>query len=204
MVMEESQEKFTPEQSLELIGKFIMNYRKNLKDHSFSFLAWGWLTILASITHFTVISILLERKQYDMIGIASIINWTIFLIAGFTITMFHYSKQAEKQISGSHISGFIRTLWQVTGLAVLIEVFICMKIGNNFPSPFILATLGMSTLVTGSVIKFRPIVYGGLILFVFAIIESFVLNEYQLLLNGGAFLFGYIIPGYMLKASKSV
>ncbi len=203
--MEETQERFTPEQSLELIGKFILNYRKNLKEHSFSFLMWGWLTIIASISHFIILTVLLERKEFQSIGVFSAINWITFLVVGILLTMFHFRRQHSIQPeTRSHISHFIATLWQVTAAAIIVEVFICFKMGINFPSPLILATLGLATVVTGAVIKFKPIVYGGVILFIFAFSESFIMNQYQLLFNAIAFLFGYIVPGYLLKTSKSV
>jgi hypothetical protein len=51
-------------------------------------------------------------------------------------------------------------------------------------------------------IKFKPVIIGGIVFFVFSIATSFVYNEYIALLTGAAILLGYVIPGYYLKSAK--
>ncbi|HLF33810.1 MAG TPA: hypothetical protein VI583_06220 [Cyclobacteriaceae bacterium] len=201
--MEEKSSSFTPEQSLELIGKFILNYRKNLKGNSFYFLLWGWLIALASISHFMILSYLLRQEAFDKIGLFSAVNWIIFPFVGLIITIVRARKPSVKKESRSHIDNFITTLWQFTALAIIITLFLCLKINHVFVTPFILTIVALSTMVTGFTINFRPLIFGGIIFFLFAVISSFFNDEYQLLINALAIALGYLVPGYMLRASKT-
>ena len=60
--------------------------------------------------------------------------------------------------------------------------------------------LGNTT--TGLVIKFRPLIIGGMSFFIFSIATTFVTNEYLALVVGAAIICGYLIPGYFLRAAK--
>jgi hypothetical protein len=201
--MEETSKNFTPMESLEIIGRFIMNYKKNFKESSFYFLLWGWVVLLASLSHFLILTALLNAKDYGMIGTFSMVNWISFTVAGMVIQIFHFRKTAGREITRSHIDQFIRSLWQATAIAIVLIIFLCIKTQNYYPSPFILTVIGLSTLVTGITIKFRPLVFGGIIFFVLAVAGSFIYNEYQLLINALAITLGYLVPGYMLRASKT-
>jgi hypothetical protein len=57
--------------------------------------------------------------------------------------------------------------------------------------------------MTGFIIRFKPIIYGGIIFWIFSIVSVFILNEYQLVIYAVAMVLGNIIPGYMLKYSKN-
>lgn len=61
---------------------------------------------------------------------------------------------------------------------------------------------GFATTTTGLFIKFKPIIIGGMAFFVFSIASTFVSNEYIALIVGVAIICGYLIPGYLLKATK--
>jgi hypothetical protein len=201
--MEETSKTFTPQESLEIIGRFILNYKKNFKESSFYFLLWGWLVLFASVSHFLILTALLNMKDYGKIGIFSIVNWIAFTVAGMVIQSFHFRRTAGHEVTRSHIDHFIRSLWQVSAIAIVLIIVLCMKTHNYYPSPFILTVVGLSTLVTGITIKFRPLIFGGIVFFVLAVIGSFFNNEYQLLINALAITLGYLVPGYMLRASKT-
>jgi hypothetical protein len=201
--MENSSKTLTPEESLELIGKFILNYKKNFRNNSFYFLLWGWMITLASISHFIILRTLQAAKEYDKIGLYSMINWIIFPLAGFVFTYFHEKDKHKTNNLRGHIDRFITTLWQVTGIAIFFELAFCLKLNHYYPGPFILTVVGLSTLVTGITIKYRPVIFGGIGFFIFAIIGSFFSNEFQLLVSALAIVLGYLVPGYMLRVSKS-
>jgi hypothetical protein len=58
---------------------------------------------------------------------------------------------------------------------------------------------GMWLFVSGSALKFRPIIIGGIINWTLAVISFYYGYEDQLMILGMAVLLGYIIPGHMLK-----
>jgi hypothetical protein len=61
---------------------------------------------------------------------------------------------------------------------------------------------GIATTTTGLVIKFKPLILGGITFFIFSIAATFVSNEYISLIVCVAIICGYIIPGYFLKSAK--
>jgi hypothetical protein len=61
---------------------------------------------------------------------------------------------------------------------------------------------GIATTTTGLLLKFRPVIIGGMAFFLFSIATTFVPNEYNALLTSAAIVCGYLIPGYFLKSAK--
>ena len=53
-----------------------------------------------------------------------------------------------------------------------------------------------------NIIKFKPLMYGGIIFWLATILSVFIQSDLQLLLTAVTIVAGYIIPGYMLKYSK--
>ena len=68
---------------------------------------------------------------------------------------------------------------------------------NAFTYYILLYAIG--TFVTGKLIKFKPLIIGGSINFVLAIVCSRLPFDYQLLLGAAAILISYIIPGHLLR-----
>jgi hypothetical protein len=56
--------------------------------------------------------------------------------------------------------------------------------------------------VSGGVISFRPLIYGGIVAWVAAIVAYFQTYEVQLLFTTLVVVVSYIIPGHLLKRSS--
>lgn len=199
--MENQSQTMTPEESIRLISRFIANYRKNYQHDSFYFLLWGWMITIASLSHFTILRILISTEVYNLIGWFSAINWTFFVVLGIIIQIIHIRRISANNPERSHLDKYITRLWQTTAIVLFLVLFISLKLGV-YPTPFILSVVGLATLVTGFIIRFDPLKYGGIALFIFAVIAAFITNEYQLIINAVALSSGYLIPGYMLKYKK--
>ncbi len=65
--------------------------------------------------------------------------------------------------------------------------------------PLIMLIYGIWLFVSGGALKFKPMIYGGVINWIFAIASFFLMFKMQLLALAVAVLLGYIIPGHMLK-----
>jgi uncharacterized membrane protein YgaE (UPF0421/DUF939 family) len=61
---------------------------------------------------------------------------------------------------------------------------------------------GIATTTSGLLIKYRPVIIGGMAFFIFSIAATFVSNEYISLIVCAAIICGYLIPGYFLKSAK--
>ncbi|MCK4679342.1 MAG: hypothetical protein KAT48_14505, partial [Bacteroidales bacterium] len=66
--------------------------------------------------------------------------------------------------------------------------------------PFIIILLGWGTVISGGILKFKPLIIGGILAWIIAIADFFVSVENQLLMMALATIVAYLIPGYMLKS----
>ena len=74
--------------------------------------------------------------------------------------------------------------------------------GKNNPVPYILFLLSNTLLITGLIIRFRPIVFGGLLLMLFTVYINYNPNINFLLVNIIGVSLGMLIPGITLYTSK--
>ena len=104
--------------------------------------------------------------------------------------------------SPSFFESNIKNLWIVAAAAFFIGTFLCVKLDIN-PPPIMLLIAGIATTTSGLIIKFRPVVIGGIAFFAFSIASTYISNEYLALIVGLAIICGYLIPGYLLKSAKA-
>lgn len=62
-----------------------------------------------------------------------------------------------------------------------------------------LVLYGMPTILSGVILKFRPLIIGGFICWALVVVSIFIPVEYHLLLIAIAVIAAWIIPGYMLQ-----
>lgn len=66
-------------------------------------------------------------------------------------------------------------------------------------SPIMLAIYGMPIFLSGVILRFTPLILGGIGCWVLSTIAPIVQYDYQLLLVPAAMLIAWIIPGYLLR-----
>jgi hypothetical protein len=198
----------TPEESFEIINKAISNFKMNYKENSLVFLLWGWILTLASISNFIILKIVSSWEAHEQIagkwelkGLYILGNWVVFCSIGFIVLYFMIRKINREKKVYSHIDKFIEYLWWATAASFVIATIICFRLRIE-PPVLMLLIAGIATTTTGLVIKFKPLIIGGISFFLFSIATTFVTNEYLALLVGAAIICGYLIPGYFLKAAK--
>lgn len=190
----------TPEESLDLIHRHISNFKMNYRDNAKIFLLWGWLLTIASFSNFIILKILHSKEAYELMGLYSIGNWVVFGLIGFLILFFMDRNIKNKKVYG-FLDSYIKKLWTVTAVSFFIGTLICIKL-EIAPPPIMLLIAGIATTTTGMLIKFMPLIIGGMAFFIFSIATTFVSNEYIALIVGAAIICGYLIPGYFLKSAK--
>ncbi len=189
----------TPEESFIIINKAIANFKLNYKETAKVFLLWGWVLAIASFSNFIIIKILYSREA--SIGFLSLCNWAVFLLIGFIIMFFMERKLNKDKKVFSYLESYFKNLWTVTAASFIIATFLCIKLEIN-PPPIMLLIAGMATTTSGLLIKYRPVIIGGMAFFIFSLAATFVSNEYISLIVFAAIICGYLIPGYSLKSAK--
>jgi hypothetical protein len=192
---------FTPEESLTIITKAIANLKLNYKESARVYLLWGWVLTLASFSSFIILKVLHSNQAYERMGLFSIGNWAVFILIGFILMFFMERKTDRNKKVYSHLERFVKNLWTVTAAAFFIATFLCIQLEIN-PPPIMLLIAGIAATTSGLLIKFRPVILGGLAFFLFSIAGAFINNEYISLLTAAAIICGYLIPGYLLRSAK--
>ena len=189
----------TPEESFSIINKAIANFKLNYRETAKVFILWGWVLAIASLSNFIILKILYSREA--SIGLVSLCNWAVFLLIGSIIMFFMDRKLNKDKKVFSYLESYFKNLWTVTAASFIIATFLCIKLEIN-PPPIMLLIAGMATTTSGLLIKYKPVIIGGMAFFIFSLAATFVSNEYISLIVFGAIICGYLIPGYYLKSAK--
>jgi hypothetical protein len=182
----------TPGQGLTLISQVISRTRDNIREHSFIFLLWGWLLAIASLVWF-----ILQTQT----GVTYyFIPFPVLSAIGLIVSFIYYRKHIAAKTE-TYLNYFIRNLWMVLSLGFVVTVFVSVS-QEVWPFSYTLILGGIGTMVTGLTMKFRPLFLGGIFFLLCSLVCIFLPVEYKVLVHGVAILFGYIIPGYLLRNSK--
>lgn len=181
----------TAEESLILIGDLILKTKENIAENSFLFLLWGWLLAAASISRF-----LLETLAHTRYSASP---FPILAAVGMVSTIMYYSKKAKHiETNSNH---FIRHLWTI--LMFCFPIIVLMSIRYQIdPTSYILLLEGIGTVVSGLILRFKPLQFGGVAFFSAAIFSILIPDEYKYLIHAIAIITGFIVPGYLLKHVK--
>lgn len=191
----------TPEESFNIINKAIANFKMNYKESAKTFLLFGWIFTFASFSNYFILKILHKKEAYDLMGPLSLGNWIFFALIGFIFLMFMERRLNRNKKVISYLDNYIKNLWTVTAASFFIATIICIKLEIT-PPPVMMLIAGLATTTTGLLIKFKPLIIGGVTFFIFSIITAFVSTEYLALITGVAIICGYLVPGYFLKSAK--
>jgi hypothetical protein len=190
MIPEEK--RLLPQESLALIAEAISRTKENFRSNSRYFLLWGWLITVASISFFLL-------RQYTETAFF-FLPFPLLAAGGIVTTLVWYTRQKAAAPTETYLGFFFNRLWLVLGIGFILVVFI--SISRGWP-PFLytLVIAAIGTAVTGLAMKFRPLVLGGLLFFAAAVVGIYLPDVYLPLLTGLAMIGGYLVPGYLLKAS---
>jgi hypothetical protein len=193
------EQKLTEQESMKIIHEMIATSKNNLKDNSFFYLLWGWLVLIASTSHFILIKINAPNPW---------LLWPVLMTGGAIVSVIAGYRMGRKARVVSYTDKMMIYLWY--GFMILLAVVLVMtfaeKIHWSSAYPLIISFYGLGTFVSGGVLKFRPLIVGGVSCWIISIVAFFVPSEYVLLLTALSVIIAYLIPGYILKskAQKNV
>jgi hypothetical protein len=187
--------KLTEQQSLKIIQEMIATSKNNLKDNSFFYLLWGWLVLFASLLHFSFLQINWEYAW---------IPWPILMSIGAIVSTIAGIRLGKKAKVISHVDKMIMYLWWSFLVVIFLILFMMgfQKMQWQTTHSLIIIMYGMGTFVSGGVLKFKPLIIGGIACWIIAVISFFTTPQYVLLLIALSIIIAYLIPGYMLKAKS--
>ena len=166
----------------------IQTTKGNIKSNSFYVLLWGWVVVFGNFGHYFLDQFTSYEYPY-IIWLITIPAWIISMIHGFK-----KSKEARVKTYGENL---VMWVWLSFLFSYLIIVFSGQFAGSI--TVLILIMAGMCTFITGLILKFKPLIYGGSSFWIFSALILAVDYSYAPLISGLATFIGYLIPGYLLK-----
>ncbi|WP_439482676.1 hypothetical protein [Cyclobacterium plantarum] len=182
------------EESLHIITEMIKSTRYNISEDKIIYLMWGYAVALSGIIHY-----LLEfNLRYQRAWLVWISMPVIGIISGI-----YYSKKNKRARQKSFTDRALASLWISLVIGFFVLLFASPAIGWSGIYPVFMLLYGIGTATTGGIIKFRPLVIGGLLSMALSLFAFYIGFEYQLLLIALAVIVSYIIPGHLMpKAVK--
>jgi hypothetical protein len=189
MIMEE---KFSPQESLMAIHSMIEKAKNHFSENGHLYLLWGWVVFICSVAQF-----ILMRLGYER-------HYQVWFFTWITVAyqIYYLKKENKKQRVKTYADSMVGYVW--LGFSIMMVVMIFMLIKKEtarelFYSVF-LALYGMPTFLCGALLKYRPLMIGGIGCWVLAVVSVFIPFDYQLLLISFAMIIAWIIPGYLMRA----
>lgn len=190
--MENRTKPLTTEESLHIISSMIRQTKGNFQDYSFHFLLWGWVIAFINLGIYLLINFSNFSAPYFL--------WALSIPAA--IVSFWYGwRQGRKARVRTHLDSVNSSMWICYGVLTFTLVVFGGKLNWQL-TPLILLITALPTLISGIILRFRPLMYGSIIFWLMGIFGFMVTFEVQHLLAALAITLGYLLPGYLLKKSK--
>ena len=90
-------------------------------------------------------------------------------------------------------------IWAALAISFFVLSMIFIKFGFVYCYPFFITLYGAGAFASGRILRFAPLITGGLIGWLLAIAAVWFNFDTQILFAAAALLFCYIIPGHLLR-----
>ncbi|HYM94627.1 MAG TPA: hypothetical protein VET23_10840 [Chitinophagaceae bacterium] len=190
-----TQERFSPEQSLQVIQSMIEKAKNQFSENGHLYLLWGWAVFICSISQFVLLNYIKYEKHY-------IVWFSMWLVVIYQI--YYLRKKRKRQYSRTYTDEIIGFVWISFFILMVLFTFLYGRIFSSdkyygFFDLVLLALYGMPTFLSGIILKFKPLIIGGICCWLLSIIASFIMPQYHLLMLPVAMMIAWIIPGYKLR-----
>jgi len=191
-----SEENFDPRQSLLLIETMINRAKDRFAEDGSMYLLWGWVVFICSLSQF----ILLHFFKYPYHYMVWMATWIIVIYQVIYVRRKHKYKKV-KTYTG-YIIGYV---WLTFVIVIFLLAFLVGQLTTAeyyaHINPILLAIYGMPIFLSGIILRFRPLIIGGIGCWVLSVVTMFIANyDYQFLMIPAAMVIAWIIPGYLLRA----
>lgn len=179
-------------ESLKIIGSMINTARNQMTDNGHLYLLWGWVVLICSVGQYLMQHIFQIEKF-----------WIIWLLTWVAVGyQFFYIRRREKRKKvHSYMDEIIKYVWIVFVILMLLMAILLTRIIQqpNQINMAILVLYGMPTFLSGIIIKFKPLVIGGIGCWLLSLLCIIIPVQYYMLLVSAGVIIAWIIPGYLLQ-----
>ncbi|TAH11935.1 MAG: hypothetical protein EAZ12_03275 [Sphingobacteriia bacterium] len=191
MVME-NKESLSANDSLKLIESMIHKAQNRFSENGTLYLLWGWTIFFCALVQYISL-------KYTSFSKASFVWLLVVFVMIYQI--FYLSKKQQTEKVKTYTDEIIGYVWMSFGICMGLLSFIMSKLDVWILFyPFIFLFYGIPTFLSGAIMRFKPLMIGGICCWALSVAASFITSVEVILLLVPAVLFGWIIPGYLLRA----
>ena len=209
--MIQPEKKLSEKESLDLIAQMINKAKDSCHDTGIAAIMWGAVIAICSLVRLSEIHFGYELP-FD-------IYWLTF--AAVIPQIYFTVKEKKQRKAKAYGDVFFDNLWMAFGICIFLMIFITGSIYNElkpmaeeyqklsgrsvpfhfyeFSSSFFLLLYGLPTFVTGVSMKFKPMLWGGLLCWVCCIITLYTTIKIDLILIAVSSIFAWFIPGLIME-----
>jgi hypothetical protein len=183
---------FSPEEGLKTIYAMITSTRNTIGENYLFYLLWGYLVGLACISEYFLLMVVHYEQHYMV--------WPVLMGLGMLLSGVITFRRQKKSTYKSFIGNIMSYLWGGWLVSLLVIMYFVSHLENHsLILPFTMVMYGMGIFVSGGVINYRPLIIGGIISWIAAVIAWFLPYNVQLLVMTVTVIVSYVIPGHMLR-----
>lgn len=189
------EENISEKESLQIIESMINKAKNQFSENGHLYLLWGWTVLICSLSQFILMYFVNFEKHY-LVWLAT---WLVFFYQ-----IFYLRKERRRQIVRTYTDSIIGFVWITFVILMFLFGFLFGRVMGEdyyyFMYPGFLALYGMPTFLSGIILRFKPLVIGGICCWILSIVSAYTPADFQLLLIPVAMIAAWIIPGYRMKA----
>jgi hypothetical protein len=193
-------ENFDERMSLQVISEMIEVSRKKLKNDGILFIIWGWALFYGSMSRYLIHKILFSNMQMKVF---KYVGWMITI---FTLAYTIYYLWQQRKKAQTYIGISLRFVWFSTvACMVLVNLIlnnIMHSINFELQHPIFMVLTAFAVVVSGSILRYRWMIAGGILFGLLAYVSSFLALNDQLLMEAIAWFAAFILPGHILFAKR--
>ena len=186
------EDKLTHDDSLKIIAGMISTAKGNVSQGAFHMILWGWVVMIVSFSHFMLM-------KFQVIDHPELV-W-LLMLPTLLVSLFVGFKKGNQASVTSHLDTIYMWLWFTFVITMALMIFFLYEKWDII-SPMVLMLAGYGTFLSGKIIRFKPMVYGGISFWIWALVAYFAGPYYGLLITSAGICTGYLIPGILLQRKK--
>jgi hypothetical protein len=191
--MENEEKLMTGEESLRVITEMINKTRVSIAQASFHLLLWGWLIFACSLSEY------LLWKLTDWTNVWYV--W-LFVIPGAIASFVYGFAKGKKERMFTYGTSIYVWTWIAFFFASVV-FFVVFPLETGSVAKYMLLMGGMPLLISGVIMKFRPMMWGAVAFWIIALVDHFGGDIISGLTMPVAMVIGYLLPGYLLRKRGS-
>ena len=181
----------TESESIRLIATMINKAKNRFNESGFLYLLWGWVVLICCVAQFSA-------SYFFGIGNAYYVWFVTWIVVIYQV--FFLRKKRNLRAVRTYTDDINQFVWIAFFICMMLLIFILLQFKKyEVINPAILVMYGMPTFLSGIILKFKPLLAGGIFCWLVAAASPFIDPEFQLLLIACSIIAGWIIPGYLLK-----